>query len=356
MPDIEIKRLSKKIIKYRKDINTLNEKLKNLKVSLNEANTLVKKGGGGKYFPVKTIAKTRTVKKPIVKKTHFTLVPNKTEPKTENEIVILVLGMGCDEYHPSEYLSKGTDIDTIALNYSNLVGRKCIILCEQDRDKVVRNIAQIATNIGGPTQKLVDRVYDKLLDLLINNEVESYSRIDIVGHSYGGGVVSKMLEMLNDNIDEYPSNLLNKCHVHTIGSIYIPKAINTLKLINNGMKINHYMFQNDVALKVKKPPKSANITWLGYSKPSRNVFGTKAEWAIHNDHLLEFLTIAITNKLEPSIVKEEMNNMLLKKSLNPVKIEATTSKSTARTKVQSTTPRTSKSTALTKVQSTTFME
>lgn len=345
MPDIEIKRLSKKIIKYRKDINTLNEKLKNLKVSLNEANTLVKKGGGGKYFPVKTIAKTRNVKK-----THVTLVPNKTKTKTENEIVILVLGMRCNEYHKSEYISKGNDIDTIALNYSNHVGRKCIILCEQDTNKVLRNIAKIATNIGGPTQKLVDRVYDKLLDLLINDKVESYSRIDIVGHSYGGGIVSKMLEILNDNIDEYPSNLLNKCHVHTIGSIYIPHAINTVKLINNGMKINHYMFKNDVALKINKPPESANITWLGYSKPSRNVFGTKAEWAIHNDHLLEFLTIAITNKLEPSIVKEEMNNMLLKKSLNPVKTEAMVSKSTARTKPRSKTQITSKSTARTKVQ------
>lgn len=323
----KISKLSEKISKYREKIVTLNKELKVLKKSLREKKKTSKNnisireiinsyeivkgdssgmvGGAGDWslFP-KGISTNMTT---FFSRKKAATTP-KIEPKKENEVVVIVFGLGCDRFIPQEYTSIGRDINGEALIYSEILSRRCIILCEQGIKQVVGNIAKMATRVGGPTIMFVNRVYDEVLKLVNDDTI---TRIDIVGHSYGGSVVSKMLEKWNKQIEENTrSDVLDKCYVHTLGSIYIPSPSKTINLNLAGMKINHYMFRNDVAKKVRLPPISANVIWLGNMKSSATIFGTKQEWDIHRDFIYDFLIYTVKQKLEPQQVKEEIDKLI----------------------------------------------
>lgn len=66
--------------------------------------------------------------------------------------------------------------------------------------------------------------------------------IILYGFSYGGGVVSRIAKILKKG--HFPKHAIV---FRTFGSIYVPPDLNT-----DGYDVKHYMFKNDIALKVNK--------------------------------------------------------------------------------------------------------
>lgn len=149
-------------------------------------------------------------------------------------------------------------------------------LCNNNIHDTIRNIAMRIIRLR-PSQKrdFIQQVYSIVIYYLQH----SY-RIIIIGHSYGGSVVSRIAELLS--IDDSISNALrNHVQMATFGSIYIPKPNRTVNT-----HIFHFMDSNDISLKIipYKPPRGNygyyidddnKIVWLNN--------GINGKWNTHNN-------------------------------------------------------------------------
>lgn len=87
----------------------------------------------------------------------------------------------------------------------------------------------------------VKRIIGKVCQALRNGE-----RVMLLGHSYGGSVVSRVALYL---AQECPHADVDRLHIATFGSIFIPPPEHT-----NGINIAHYAFTNDIARFCHKLP------------------------------------------------------------------------------------------------------
>lgn len=110
--------------------------------------------------------------------------------------------------------------------------------------------------------------------------------IILVGHSYGGELVSLFAEYLSniettDNVfdNETLQIVKERIRIYTLGSTYIPRH-DDVKDIN----IEHMMFVNDVALRINKQAieNPAQLTWL--SLPRIEKYTILKRWKIHTEY------------------------------------------------------------------------
>lgn len=182
-------------------------------------------------------------------------------------------------YHAGLGCSQGVDRSQWVASVSGLDLDHVMYYCNPNDVNTVKDIGNIKFREGKFRQKSgwLAKVYAKVEAFLRDN---AFASMLMVGHSYGGGVVSAVAEQL-------PPELVDRVEVATFGSIYIPKQPKA--------KMVHYMFLGDVAMKtngLKEPSTVSNIKdtlnnvlWIdnGSSKGSRkSLFGSEQEWKTHN--------------------------------------------------------------------------
>lgn len=216
-------------------------------------------------------------------------------------ILIFVLGLGCSEIKELDKIE-----DALKIHYKT----PCVVMCNRSIGKTLRNIGKTVCYLP-PSKKsrFVNEVFNELMKYAKNDYM-----VTVVGHSYGGSVVSRVAEILTDK-----GITRNNIRMITTGSIYVPKP-NLTRNVN----IRHIMFENDVALRCNhlSPTKDTYVEWLKHKqyrnyKPKRyKVFGSETEWEIHNDYdkILDEIIIPTKNtKLnaaERSLRKLAIHNKL----------------------------------------------
>jgi hypothetical protein len=188
----------------------------------------------------------------------------------EKYVLVYVLGMGCgqDMDGVKEYQK-----DIEKYNFEHVT-----LKCNESGSNVIKNIIKVAIKFN-PSK------YDPFVQEILE-EIKIYMKKDVriilIGHSYGGAVVSRVAEQLNASIKK-SRNSNTKLQVATFGSIYISEK----KKVKN-VNILNYMFTNDVVLKINglHQPKKVNninidsnrVVWLNH-----HPYYT-SRWDIHNDY------------------------------------------------------------------------
>jgi Lipase (class 3) len=182
-----------------------------------------------------------------------------------SSFVIFHAGLGCG---PSvSWLSTVTGLDS----------NHAVYMCNPSQAGTVGHIA-LAKAWGSRMLKngWVLKVKDRVEGMLKSDKA---ARVLLVGHSYGGAVVSAVGYLLGPTYGD-------RIQVATFGSIYIPPSA-------NGAKMVHYQFLGDVAKRVhgmREPteastqPDRNNIIWLKPPQMGGGIFGSKVEWEIHNSY------------------------------------------------------------------------
>jgi hypothetical protein len=192
-------------------------------------------------------------------------------------IMIQVVGLGCSSVDKQQL-----DMDEAYLAYN--VGMSCRIYCNQSIVKTLYDVSKTCIKfIPSKKNKFVQYVFNE-----VKQYIDKGYNVFLVGHSYGGSVVSRIAEILHREVSQ-GSIYVNRLNAITLGSIYVPRPERT-----HGVNIYHYMFENDVALKCnelgKKGIKESHVTWLQQrnyiapSKKKKSIFGTNEEWEAHNSY------------------------------------------------------------------------
>ena len=230
------------------------------------------------------------------------------ESQDRSAAIIMVLGLGCHEMDDgdkelyADQFKKGS-VATVAIE------------CNKSVVNSVKDVLKTACSLApSRKEKQVQHVIKLLNNLLWpdRNGGQQNRHVYILGHSYGGSVVSRVAQIISDDSARIYRFAKRRIHAATFGSIYIPSPVTTA-----GVDIVHYMFQNDVATKCNKqamPERVAGfdersgIVWL--PSPFNNllkrfdikglVFGTKSQWVLHN------MYHGVINKL----LKERIQNGL----------------------------------------------
>lgn len=223
-------------------------------------------------------ARKQTVNPITKKKIKFHGTVHKQLMKSCNikNIMIQVVGLGCS-------VDK-QQVDMFQAHLAYDVGMPCRVYCNQSLIKTLYDVSKTCI-------KFIPSKKNKFVQYVLN-EVKQYIdrgyNVFLVGHSYGGSVVSRIAEILHREASQGLS-YIHRLHIITLGSIYVSHPQRT-----QGVNISHYMFVNDVALKCnnlgKKGMKESHVTWLQQGnyiaplKKKKSIFGTNEEWETHNSY------------------------------------------------------------------------
>lgn len=202
--------------------------------------------------------------------------PIKRELHKQKDIVfVMVYGLGCS-MQEKEFIKYEKDL-------SEQYNVKSYVLCNTSLSGTLFDIAKKYLHVK---DKREDKFVKKVKQFILEQVHVMNKKVILFGHSYGGGVVSRVAEQLKKESFTGPVSLV------TFGSIYISSAKKT-----DGFDIVHYMYDQDVALKVsrlhkKDPTKYTNIRWM------RAPHGLSDEWDIHNNYY----------KLYPAIIAEKIKH------------------------------------------------
>lgn len=175
----------------------------------------------------------------------------------------------------------------------------------------------------------------KLAMHILSHAIE-YDKVIVYGHSYGGAIVNRIAEEINDK--DTNGTYLSKIFMTAFGSIYItkPSRVNLLNYVFIGdvaLKLNHLADTTLDILDKELKDKDGKIL-LKYKKSNENIirlcdydhyrdlctihkkgilFGNKEEWTIHNKYhyLMFYLIRNYSNNIEDS-----NNNINIWKNLN----------------------------------------
>jgi len=176
--------------------------------------------------------------------------------------------------------------DIYLLNFNNLnlfdVNNKVTIdtlhiMCDSTIKNQFKNISKYFCNINRysnmNSMKIEDNTYyEKSLNTILKYIKDPYyNNVIVIGHSYGGSMVSKVAKYLN-NID-LTKKEISKLQMATIGSIYIPPYFKT-----NKIKLHHYVYRNDPAFtKCSRIKDISNYPNLHVMKSTRDSFKENEE-------------------------------------------------------------------------------
>ena len=195
---------------------------------------------------------------------------------------IVVYGLGCETIDDNlEFISK---------YLKALTNIPIEVMC--DKSEIISVGATIAATYCKITPWKLDKFVKEVYKVVKKNIDNGYNVI-LIGHSYGGSVVSRVAEIFND--DE-PTITRSNLEVATMGSIYIPKANNV-----KNIKIKHYMYTYDVALKCNgvENNNDKRITWIEskLSKPKFSFLGTEEQWKVHLNYEDLIVTLLKNNNI-----------------------------------------------------------
>jgi hypothetical protein len=219
----------------------------------------------------------------------------------ENDIILFIPGLGCHlelsrkNRNSQEKLNIPYYIlDDTSKEITKRIGINAEAICSKKVSGTVKNIVKTVCHIRpSKDDAFVKVVFSRIKELLGEEK-----RVILVGHSYGGSVVSRVAEIVNSEKD---MSLYKKLFCMTLGSIYIPKKEKLDKIHKN---VFHVMFYGDVAVKCNKlnTPSiddeeeidAPYIRWyigsMGETAvKQRSIFGTRLQWITHNQYNLSFL-------------------------------------------------------------------
>lgn len=194
----------------------------------------------------------------------------------KKHILLLVAGLGC---------GLSTHSQATARHLERKYGIQAKVYCNEHIGDTLKHIAkhylEYVPKINDPFTQYVYAEIKKYLSL-------NYT-VTVWGHSYGGAVTSRIAQYLNNN------HLLTPAlQLVTFGSIYVPQPRKT-----GDVNIMHYMFYNDVALKVNRldPQRDRFVKWeecpidVGQEIPP-SLLGNVLEWQIHTNYVPLFMKLA----------------------------------------------------------------
>jgi hypothetical protein len=190
--------------------------------------------------------------------------------------MIQIVGLGCSSMEKVE-------LERYEAYLANKVSMLCRVYCNRSLVKTLYDVSKTCTSfIPSKKHKFVQHVLNE-----VKQYIDQGYNVFLVGHSYGGSVVSRIAEILHKDMQGF--SYIHRLNVITLGSIYVPRPEKT-----QDVNIKHYMFENDVALKCnklgKKGIKDKHVIWLrernfvSPSKKKKSIFGTKEEWEAHNSY------------------------------------------------------------------------
>ena len=231
---------------------------------------------------------------------------------------IVVYGLGCG--------SSDDNLQLISNNLSIISHIPIEVMC--DKSEVLSVGATIVATYCKITPWKLDKFVKEVYKTVKKN-IEDGFNIILIGHSYGGSVVSRVAEIFNN--DE-PTKSLSNLEIATMGSIYIPKANNV-----KNVKIKHYMYTYDISLKCNglENNNDKRITWidLKLNKPKFSFLGTNEQWKVHLNYENLIITLlknndinnlkggtnilASRNRIRIKTVKNTCQKKVILKNLNP---------------------------------------
>ena len=193
---------------------------------------------------------------------------------------IIVLGLGCHVNSEKGFVARDQrESESTLVDVTHM--------CNFSLINTLRTIANVYTCSVLPK---TNSTYVQLVKSTVMSKLENkqYKGVYLIGHSYGGAVVCKVAELLNN---EAISNFyLDRLRVATMGSIHISRSA-----LTSNVNIIHYMHTHDVSIKCNKIEKKhnyQNVVWFKEMdrdslSPKRkgvvdNILGTKEEWKVHN--------------------------------------------------------------------------
>ena len=242
-------------------------------------------------------------------------VSQKDGAKNDRIILYVIFGLGC----PTNEIK----IKEIQQNFSastNIPVSNVNIICRPWYD-AIRGIGSSFIH----QQPIHHRHFLRTLAIHILSHAIQYDKVIVYGHSYGGAIVNRVAEELNEK--DTNGTHLSKIFMAAFGSIYITK-LSRVNLLN-------YVFIGDVSLKLNhladttlnildKDLKDENgKILLKYKKSNENIirlceydhyrdlctiykkgilFGNAQEWTIHNNYnyLMVYLMKNYSNNIEDS--------------------------------------------------------
>lgn len=201
---------------------------------------------------------------------------NELAESCRNLKIIYVHGMGCssDEDNPTN------------VHYHNFFVKKHNIkniefYCNSSKSSAIKNVAKTICNIKpSKDDSFIKYIYNIVVDYLEQNK-----QVVLIGHSYGGSIVSRIAEILNR---QHHNIILDNLYILTFGSIYIP-TYNRINKIN----IKHVLYDNDIAnscngIDTKNIDKKNDNVFIIKSKDTKSSFLTPKivdKWNIHISYL-----------------------------------------------------------------------
>lgn len=180
-------------------------------------------------------------------------------------VVMLVLGLGCS--------SQGSGLKRWQEYIEGKHGVHAQLYCNQS---LINTLTQIGKNYLGHVPRMKD-AFPQYIYAEIKKYLQQNHSVILIGHSYGGAIVSRIAQFLSSKRLSTPA-----LHLVTLGSIYVPPLSQTV-----GTNIKHHMFYRDVALKANKlkPDQDTFVHWMrskvdNEERMTSTLFGSALEWEI----------------------------------------------------------------------------
>ena len=180
--------------------------------------------------------------------------------------MMVVYGFGCNHFE------KGVRARQAMLNRirkKDIIADVEVMCNTTDSRSMTYDIWRRLRNRDLEPTPFVEQVMTRVASKLANDE-----QVLLLGHSYGGSVVSRVGMFLSEYDHDHMCNL----QIATFGSIFVPPPEAT-----GSIDIRHYMYDNDIAILCHKRSKSyGNLTILD-PRYKRNSILSHMDY----DHLIE---------------------------------------------------------------------
>ena len=194
--------------------------------------------------------------------------------------LIVVYGYGCDVFSNS-LRSRRAVLNTIRKERKKFTSID--VVCNDKQPKsMTRNIARRATTRNSnslPLTTFVQQVLRHVVQALMTGE-----QVTLVGHSYGGSVVSRVAIELKKLFGKVPTSSLKAI---TLGSIFIPSPEKT-----DGVNIKHYAYDNDIAKLCHKRSKACSF--IRFLRPKQGYGGIKSHMN-YDGYITAIASTGLTN-------------------------------------------------------------
>ena len=204
---------------------------------------------------LRPVHKPNMIKKAALSTQYTVSSADNTSSHNKKKVNVMVLGLGCG------WKTKITTLPELSEKLTKESGVKTYVMCNTSTASIAKDIVKVSCGIRP------SRTTPFVLSVPHNVEqlVNSGKHVQLIGHSFGGSVVSRVAE----NLFSKP-NYLRNISFYTIGSIY-----------TTGLKyVKHILHVKDVALKCSglvpgdKKIGDASIRWIG--KTNNNIKSTEA--------------------------------------------------------------------------------